>query len=244
MRCSPRQRHWFTGSSRNDRNAFMVLLDYIIQNPDFSPCDVSNSTRRRSITRNALAVTNRLLAKRRLERGRFWFLNGCRMVKMGGPGCARKIKFPRLKPCSPTAERAPRLASSRSPTTHSQHAFRITITLHCDFRGRTVDFAQVVWREFDCERAIVLVEARQLGRARDRNNPRLLRKQPRQRDLCRCRLLLFRDSAQQIHQRLIRFAVFWSEARDDGTEIGAIELGIFGDFASEEAPAERAEWNE
>src|SRR5439155_515396 len=38
--------------------------------------------------------------------------------------------------------------------------------------------------------------------------------------------------------------VFWSEARDDGTEIGAIELGIFGDFASEEAPAERAEWNE
>jgi len=46
------------------------------------------------------------------------------------------------------------------------------------------------------------------------------------------------------HQRLIRFAVFWSEARDDGTEIGAIELGIFGDFASEEAPAERAEWNE
>src|SRR6266436_6189995 len=133
---------------------------------------------------------------------------------------------------------------SRSPTTHPQHAFRITITLHCDFRGRTVDFAQVVRCEFDCERAIVLVEARQLGRARDRNNPRLLRKQPRQRDLRRCRLLLFRDSAQQIHQRLIRFAVFWSEARDDGTEIGAIELGIFGDFASEEAPAERAEWNE
>src|SRR5580658_2188931 len=29
---------------------------------------------------------------------------GSRMVKMGGPACARKIKFPRLKPCSPTAE--------------------------------------------------------------------------------------------------------------------------------------------
>jgi hypothetical protein len=69
-------------------------------------------------------------------------------------------------------------------------------------------------------------------------------KQPRQRDLRPWGLLLFRDSAQQIHQRLIRFAVFWSEARDDGTEIGAIELGIFGDFASEDAPAERAEWNE
>src|SRR5258705_224487 len=66
----------------------------------------------------------------------------------------------------------------------------------------------------------------------------------RQRHLRRVRLLLFRDSAQQIHQRLIRFAVFWSEARDDGTEIGVIELGIFGDFASEEAPAERAEWND
>src|SRR6266852_4046308 len=141
----------------------------------------------------------------------------------------------------------PKASSScfgRSPTAHPQQMFGITITLDRDFRGRTVDFAQVVRCEFDCERAIVLVEARQLGRARDRNNPRLLRKQPRQRDLRRCRLLLFRDSAQEIHQRLIRLAVFWSEARDDGTEIGAIELGIFGDFASEEAPAERAEWNE
>ena len=38
----------------------------------------------------------------------------------------------------------------------------------------------------------------------------------RQRDLRRCRLLLFRDSAQQIHQRLIRFAVFW---RKRGTTV-------------------------
>jgi hypothetical protein len=37
---------------------------------------------------------------------------GSRMEKMGGPACARKIKFPRLKPCSPTAERAPCLAST------------------------------------------------------------------------------------------------------------------------------------
>ena len=32
----------------------------------------------------------------------------------------------------------------RSPTAHLQDAFRITITLHCDFQGRSVDFAQVV----------------------------------------------------------------------------------------------------
>jgi hypothetical protein len=43
--------------------------------------------------------------------------------------------------------RGPKASSScfgRSPTTHPQHAFRITITLHCDFRGHSVDFAQLV----------------------------------------------------------------------------------------------------
>ena len=81
--------------------------------------------------------------------------------------------------------------------------FGITITLDRDFRGRTVDSAQVVWCEFDCERTIVLVEARQLGRARDRNNPRLLRKQPRQRDLRWCRLLLCPNGTAAVNKTTV-----------------------------------------
>src|SRR6476660_2746509 len=84
----------------------------------------------------------------------------------------------------------------------------------------------------------------QLRRSGDRYDPRLFRQQPCESNLSRCHFLLFGKLANPIDQRLICFPVFWSEARDDVTEIGAIELGIFGDFASEEAPAERAEWNE
>src|SRR3984893_793374 len=84
----------------------------------------------------------------------------------------------------------------------------------------------------------------QLGRARDRHYPRFLRKQPSECDLSRRHLLLLRKSAQQIHQRLIRFPVLWRKARDDVAEIVFVELRIFADLSGEEALAERAEWNE
>src|SRR5712692_6139206 len=84
----------------------------------------------------------------------------------------------------------------------------------------------------------------QLGRARDWHDPRFLRKQPSERDLSRCRLLLLRKSAQQIHQRLIRFPVLWRKARDDVAEIAFVELRIFADLPGEEALAQRAKWNE
>ena len=84
---------------------------------------------------------------------------------------------------------------------------RIPITLHRDLRGRTVHFAQVVGCEFDFERSNVLVEARQLGRARDRNNPRPLREQPSERDLSRCRPFLLGDPAEQVDNSLIRLPI-------------------------------------
>src|SRR2546428_13481286 len=83
-----------------------------------------------------------------------------------------------------------------------------------------------------------------LRRPGDGNDPRLLRQQPSERDLSRCRLLPFCDFAKQINQRQIRFASLWGKARDDVAEIGAIELRIFGDLASEEALTKRAKWNE
>src|SRR3977135_2267267 len=82
-----------------------------------------------------------------------------------------------------------------------------------------------------------------LRRPGDWNDPRLLRKQPRERDLSRRRLLPFCDVGQQINQRLIRFSSFWGEARDDVAEIGAIELRSLGDLAREKTLTKRAKWN-
>src|SRR6266496_509649 len=83
-----------------------------------------------------------------------------------------------------------------------------------------------------------------LRRPRDRNNPRLLGKQPSERYLSRSCPLSCCDRAQQINQRLIRFSSFWGKARDDVAEIVAIELRIFVDLASEKAPTKRTKWNE
>jgi hypothetical protein len=62
---------------------------------------------------------------------------------------------------------------------------------------------------------------------------RLLGKQPSKRELSRCGLLLLREFAQQINQRLVRFTVLWVKAWDGVAEIRVIELRIFVDLARE-----------
>jgi hypothetical protein len=47
-----------------------------------------------------------------------------------------------------------------------------------------------------------------------------------------------------VDERLIGFAVFFAETRDDGTELGDVELGGCVDPPGKEAFAERAERNE
>src|SRR5205823_969335 len=80
----------------------------------------------------------------------------------------------------------------------------------------------------------------QLGGAWDRNNPGLLREQPGERNLSRCRLLPFCDLANQINQGLIRFARLRRKARESVAEIGTVEHGIFVDLSREKAPTQRA----
>src|SRR5258708_1539096 len=84
----------------------------------------------------------------------------------------------------------------------------------------------------------------QLGGARDRHDPRFLRKQPGERDPRRCRLLLLRESANQIDPRLIRFPVLWRKARDDVAEVVLVELRVFADLSGKEAFTKRTEGNE
>src|SRR3984893_2878178 len=84
----------------------------------------------------------------------------------------------------------------------------------------------------------------QLRGAWDLNNPRLLRKQPSERDLSRCRLLPFCDPAEQINQGLIRLESLRREAREGVAEVGAVESRVFVHLSREEAPAKRTKWNE
>src|ERR1035438_9363692 len=78
----------------------------------------------------------------------------------------------------------------------------------------------------------------QLCGAWDRYNPRLLGQQPRKCDLSRCRLLPFRDSPEQINERLIRLESLRREARQRTPEVGVVELRIFVHLAREEALAQ------
>src|SRR5579862_3441305 len=103
---------------------------------------------------------------------------------------------------------------------------------------------KIVGGQLDCNRSDVFFEPMQLRRARDRHNPRLLRKQPGECYLGRRRLLMLRDLAEQIDECLIRLPVFGVKARDAITEIGAIELCILADRSRKEAFAKRAKWNE
>src|SRR5207253_2022657 len=80
----------------------------------------------------------------------------------------------------------------------------------------------------------------QLRGAWNWNNPRLLRKQPGERDLSRCRLLPFCDTAEQINQGLIRLKRLRREARKSAAKVGAVESSVFVDLAREEALAQRA----
>ena len=69
----------------------------------------------------------------------------------------------------------------------------------------------------------------------DRNNPRLVGEQPRERDLSGCLLLPFRDGGQQVNQGLIDLPGLYCETRDAAPQIGAVEGRALVDFPGEES---------
>src|SRR5712691_8438115 len=116
--------------------------------------------------------------------------------------------------------------------------------MHRDLGSRTVDLSQIIRRELDCNCSNVFFQAFQFRGAWDRNNPRFLREQPRERDLSRCCLFLFCDAAEQIDQGLIRLERLRRESRESAAKVGAVELRVFVDLPREEALAKRAVRNE
>src|SRR5208282_2681474 len=120
---------------------------------------------------------------------------------------------------------------------------RVSVALHRDLRNSCSDIAEIASGQFNVCRAEILLQPMQLSRPRNWNDPRFSSKQPGNRDLCRCALLLCRNLAEHVHQSLVRFAILLVEPRNDITEIGAIELRVLVNRTSKETLSQRAEWN-
>ena len=108
-------------------------------------------------------------------------------------------------------------------------------------RGRgAFDLGEVVPLKLDIRRAEVLLEPVELCGTGDRHDPRLLPEEPRDRDLRGSRVLLFRDSAEQVDERLIDLHCLRCEARQSAAKVVAGELSVLVHRAGQEALAERA----
>src|SRR5829696_5589789 len=135
-------------------------------------------------------------------------------------------------------------SSRRSAIDPLLQMLRIAGALYRDLRKRALDVADIVGGEFDVSRSDVLLQAFQLRSTGDRNDPRLLGKQPGDRDLGTRHLLLGCDFAEHLDQGLVRLSSLRREARNDVAEVGAVERRVLVDRAREEALAEWAEGDE
>ncbi len=90
-------------------------------------------------------------------------------------------------------------------------------------------------------RADVLLKAVQLGGARNRHDPGLLRQQPGDGDLRPAHALRRGECAQHLHQPGVGLAVLRAEARHDVAEVALVEGGVGVDGSGQKPPAQRAE---
>src|SRR4029077_5679978 len=116
--------------------------------------------------------------------------------------------------------------------------------LHCDFCGGDVEFPEIIRGEFDGKRSDVLFKALQFGGAGNWNDPGFLCKEPGQRDLSGCRILLRGKCSNQIHQTAICRAGFRREAGETAAIILLVKLRVLRNCPREKPLAERTEWNE
>src|ERR1700733_5661346 len=138
----------------------------------------------------------------------------------------------------------PPLRASISAVDHFLHRRRIAFTLDHDRGERLLDAVEVVGGQCHVGAAEVLLQSVQLGGPRNRNDPRLLREKPGQRDLRRSHALSGRQLSDEIGQRLIGLQRLRCEARGDPAPVSVLEGGVRTDGASQEASAERTERHE
>ena len=107
-----------------------------------------------------------------------------------------------------------------------------------------VYFPQVFGHKLNAGGSNVLLDAMPLRSSRNRNNPRLLSKQPCERNLRWSGVLPSGDTAEQLDERNISFSRFGREPWNEIAEVGALKPGVLIDFPGEESRTQWAEWNE
>ena len=117
--------------------------------------------------------------------------------------------------------RAHRSSSFGLTVAHLLDVIRIAIAVNFHGRGGGFDVAKIAGGKFESGRADVFFQAVQFRGAGDGNDPRLLREQPRERDLRRRRFFPLRDLVKQIDQCLVGLAIFRREAGQRVAEVAA-----------------------
>ena len=93
------------------------------------------------------------------------------------------------------------------------HLLGETRSSNLNSRNSRVQLREFGGRESNCSRADVLEHVRHLGRPGDRNDPRLLRHQPGQRDLSGGRLLSRGPLLHQVDERQVARQILRRESR-------------------------------
>src|SRR5207253_6147972 len=78
-----------------------------------------------------------------------------------------------------------------------KHCFGQSLPFHANLRGGFIDAVKIVSRQLYVDRREILLEALDFLGPRNRDDPRLLGKQPRQRDLRGRRALFLRHALEQ-----------------------------------------------
>lgn len=112
-----------------------------------------------------------------------------------------------------------------------------------DVRCRSVDFVYIGRRESDGGGAQVFFETMQLARSGDRHYPGMLRQQPCQCDLRRCKVSASGQAGEQIKQRLIGRHCRRRETRKSTARITALEGRARRNFAGQKPLAQRTPWH-
>ena len=182
----------FPGNVRELRNAIehaVILADGDTIEAEHLPRSIGGAAGGRArAKRRAAADAGR--AARRVARAVRDALPDRAPRRVGGQRAPRRARRRRrrghaLSPAAQARRRLRPLALIGSLPRARRQVRGIAIPLHLDRGQGVLDPAQVVRGQLDGGGAEVLLQAMQLRRARDRHDPRLLREQPRERDLGR-----------------------------------------------------------
>src|SRR5262245_3206369 len=105
----------------------------------------------------------------------------------------------------------------------------------------SINLCEIISRQFESGRADVFLEPMHFRRGRNRHNPWPLRQDPRERDLCRRRILARRKALEPLDEPEVRLAILRREPRKCLAEVSLHKRRVLVDGACEKATAK---WTE